>query len=365
MIKVLIVDDSAVQCELLKHIFSADADIQIVGTAANGAEALRSIALHKPDVATMDIEMPVMDGFQATRHIMETDPLPIVIISSHWNAQETAKTMQAMQAGAVATIEKPHGPGHPDYNRQAQHVLRTVKAMAGVRVVKRWNNSKYQPATPIETTGENTSINAQHVSRGSASASRSQAKKRNLELVAIGASTGGPPVLQTILQGLSINFPAPILIVQHMTSGFTDGLREWLVQSTGIPIHLGCQGAELLSGNAYLAPDNYHMGIDASRRLVLNDGPAENGLRPAVSFLFHSVAAFYPTTSAAVLLTGMGRDGAAALSVLRERGATTFAQDQASSLVHGMPGEAIKLGAAEHILPPRKIVEALRALCAM
>ena len=274
MIRVLVVEDSSVVRALLVHILRSDPDIEVIGTASDGAEALEFIAGQKPDVVTMDIHMPRVDGLEATRRIMETQPVPIVIVSANWNADEVATTFRAMEAGAVALVEKPRGMGHPDSEAMAAKLVQTVKTMSEVRVVRRW--ARARPA-------------------GSASAAPPASDLRRttapLHLVAVGVSTGGPPVLQTILSGLPKDFPVPLLIVQHIAAGFIGGLVDWLGPATGWPVHVAVHGQEPLPGHAYFAPDGAQMGIERSgRRIALSEDAApENGLRPAVSYLFRSV----------------------------------------------------------------------------
>jgi len=215
--------------------------------------------------------------------------------------------------------------------------------MSEVRVIKRWTRQRSadapKPDAPAET--------------------KTSAK---IELVAIGASTGGPPVLQTILAGFEKDFPAPILIVQHIAAGFVGGLAEWLARTTRLPVHLATNGARALPGHVYIAPDGLHTGVEKGGRIVLAAAPPENGLRPAVSWLFRSVAEHFGPRSAGVLLTGMGADGAAELRLMREHGAVTLVQDRESSVIFGMPGEAVKMGAALHVLPPQRIVATLDAI---
>jgi two-component system chemotaxis response regulator CheB len=183
-----------------------------------------------------------------------------------------------------------------------------------------------------------------------------------LRIVAIGASTGGPPVLQTILAALPTTFPAPVVIVQHMAAGFSRGFIEWLAQSSALPVHLATHGESMFPGHVYLAPDEVQMKVARHDRIVLTRDEPENGLRPSVSCLFRSVAEVYGCDAVAGLLTGMGRDGAEELRLLKEKGAVTFAQDKDSSVVHGMPGEAIRLDAAMLVLPPEKIAAVLTSL---
>jgi two-component system chemotaxis response regulator CheB len=180
-----------------------------------------------------------------------------------------------------------------------------------------------------------------------------------IRVVVIGASTGGPPALQTILAGLPKDFPAPVLIVQHMAAGFIAGFAEWLAQSVSLLVHVAAQGEPILPGHVYIAPDDYQMKVERGGKIVLTRDAPENGLRPSVSYLFRSIAETYGCDAIAGLLTGMGRDGAEELRLLKERGAVTFAQDKDSSVVHGMPGEAIRLDAAMFILPPDKIAAVL------
>lgn len=343
MVKVLIVEDSPVQQALIGHILSSDPEVSVIGTANNGAEAVEFVTRQRPDVITMDLNMPQMNGLDATRRIMETTPVPIVIVSANWDPQEVATTFRAMEAGALAGVEKPRGLGHKDFSSTAQQLVQTIKLMSEVKVVRRW--PRRQPEQP-----------AQLVVPPLPEMSKPTTA---IKVVAIGASTGGPPVLQTLLSSLPKQFSVPVLIVQHIAVGFLPGLVEWLSQVTHFPVRIAAHGDLLLPGHAYLAPDNFHLGIERGPRTILSQTLPENNLRPAVSYLFRSVAETLGNQAIGVLLTGMGKDGAAELKVLREKGAITIAQDKESSAVHGMPGEAIQLGAAAHVLPPERIVEAL------
>ncbi len=338
MIKVLIVEDSQVIRDFLAFLLSSDPDIQVIGTAGNGEEAVRAVRQKKPDVVTMDIIMPVMDGFEATRVIMETCPTPIVIVSASWEPGEVAKTFRAMEAGAIAALEKPVGVSHPDHKKQAKELIQTVKLMSEVKVVRR------RPRTPQET-----------FKSASASPVASFSADTDMKVVAIGASTGGPPVIETILSGLPKNFPAPLLIVQHIAAGFVQGFAEWLAVSSGVPVRIASDGEYPLPGCVYLAPDDLQMGIGSSGRIILSSGAPENGLRPSVSWMFRSVAEIFGKNAVGVLLTGMGKDGADELKRMREKGAITIVQDRETSVVYGMPGEARRIDAASYILSPSGI----------
>ena len=337
-VKVLLADDSAVTRMLLQHLLNSEPGIQVIGVVTDGQEALDFLmnGTHRPDVVLMDIHMPRLDGFEATRRIMETRPLPIVICTATADPKEVAVVFRSMEAGAVACVEKPVSPEHPDFAASARNLLETIRLMSEVKVVRRWPKPRAvgTPPPPLVT-------------------------DTSLKIVGIGASTGGPPVLQTILSGLPKDFPAPVLIVQHIARGFVPGLIEWLNQTTGLHVHIAAHGSAALPGHAYIAPDDFHLGVAAGGRLNLSRVEPENGLRPAVSYLFRSLAEVCGPAAIGVILTGMGKDGAQELKQMRDRGSWTIAQDRATSVVHGMPGEAIQLGAAIEVLPADRIAQSL------
>lgn len=340
MIRVLVVEDSPVVREFLVSILDSDPGIQVVGTASDGDQVLDAVRRTRPDLITMDIHMPRLNGLEATRRIMETEPTPIIIVSGSDDPDEVVTTFDAMDAGALAVLRRPNGVGHPAYEVTARELVQTVKSMSEVKLVRRW---------PRRNTGGATV----HTS------ARESARAR---VVAIGASTGGPPVLQTILSSLPKDFPVPIVVVQHITAGFSQGFIEWLAQSSTLPVHLARHGDSMRPGHVYLAPDEVQMKVARRERIVLADESPENGLRPSVSCLFRSVAEVYGGDAVAGLLTGMGRDGARELRLLKDNGAVTFVQDKESSVVHGMPGEAIRLDAAILVLPACEIATALADL---
>lgn len=344
-INVLVVDDSAVARMHLVHLLEADPQIRVIGAVNDGQSALDFIKERVPDAILMDIHMPGMDGFEATRRIMETQPVPIIICTATTNPREVATTFRVLEAGAIACVEKPIGREHPDFEAMAANLLQTVKLMSEVKVVRRWPRSQlFTPPKPVVRPVELRSPPA------------------GIRLIGMGASTGGPPVLQTILASLAKDFPVPILIVQHIAHGFLPGLAEWLNQTTGVQVQIAAYGAIPLPGHVYLAPDSFHMGLGASGRIILTKEEPENGLRPAISYLFRSLAEVCGPDAVGVLLTGMGKDGAAELKLMKDRGATTIAQDRESSVVYGMPAEAIALGGAMHVLPADKIADLLVTL---
>jgi two-component system chemotaxis response regulator CheB len=337
-IRVLLVDDSPVACALLLHLIDGDPLLEAVGVAADGEEGVFAAARLRPDVVVMDIHMPRRDGFSAARQIMETCPTRIVMVTASTRAKDVASTFQALEAGALAVLAKPTGPGDPAFESVAAELLQTVRLMAAVPVVRRWPRSR-RPAVPVAV-----------------------ASTARVGVVAFGASTGGPIVLQEILSRLPQDLPVPLLIVQHISLGFAEGFAEWLAKSTGHAVRVAVHGEPALPGVAYVAPNGAQMRLLANRHIDLADAPAEHGLKPSVSYLFRSLAATFGSATIGVLLTGMGRDGARELKMLRDTGAVTIAQDSATSIVFGMPGEAVKLGAAMYVLPPDAIAATLNRL---
>jgi two-component system chemotaxis response regulator CheB len=342
-IGVLVVDDSPVVQLLLSHVINADPALHVVGTAHDGESALDFLSRNKPDVVLMDVQMPRMNGLEATRRIMETTPLPIIMCSANMQREEVNTSFQALDAGALAFVEKPVGPGHARFDHMVKELTQSLKLMSEVKVVRRWRHKRRSDAADTL-------------------APSAPKPRGGIALVAIGSSTGGPPVIQTILSGLPQGFAAPVLIVQHIAAGFLDGMVEWLAKTTGVSTHMAKHGGPTEPGHVYLAPDNCHMGVGHGGHILLSHDPPESGLRPSVSYLFRSVAASYGPKAAGVLLSGMGGDGAHELKTMKERGAITIAQDAETCVVHGMPGEAIRLGAATYVLSPRQIAATLAGL---
>ena len=341
MIKVLIVDDSKVIQEFLAHILTSDPEIQIVGFASSGSEAIEIARLKKPDIITMDIHMPGLDGYTATHAIMETIPTPIVIVSGSVNTKELSRIFKAIEVGALAVILRPPGFENPLFAAAQKELIQTVKLMSEVKVVRLFPRMRKNENIPA------------------ALPQNSEKDLKQIRVIAIGASTGGPTVLQKILSRLPKDLPVPVLIVQHIAAGFVNGFKEWLSATSGIPIKIAEHGEPLTAGVGYIAPDNFHMGISNSKKIILSDNPPENGSRPSAGYLFRSVAQSVGQDALGVLLTGMGKDGAADLKTMREKGAITIVQNEESSIVFGMPGEALRIGAADKALSPEKISDIL------
>ena len=334
-IRVLVVDECQVTRMFLVHLIEQEPALHVVGALGRGDLAVAFVQQTPPDVVLMDIHMDGMDGFEATRNIMESRPVPVVMCSAVTDAQAVAMAFCVYEAGAVALVEKPAGGDHPEQVRRAAELLKTLRLMSEVKVIRRWGR------------------------KTQAAAAQLPARARSIDLVAIGASTGGPPSLQVLLGALDKDFPVPILVVQHISAGFLAGLSEWLGQTTALQVQIAAHGIEPLPGHVYLAPDDFHLAVDDHGLMRLDKAPPEHGLRPAVDHLFHSVARHCGPNAIGVLLTGMGKDGAQGLLAMHDRGATTLVQDRATSVVYGMPGEAVALGAAGQVLPLDRISGAL------
>jgi two-component system chemotaxis response regulator CheB len=347
MIKVLVVEDSLVVREFLIQILNSDPEIEVVGIACDGEEAVKAVKEKAPDIITMDIHMPKLNGFDATRKIMENNPTPIIIVSGSSTSEEIATTFHALESGALVVSRRPAGIGHPDYEATAKELIQTVKLMSEVKVIRRWPRILKKIADSQASLIP--PVNLKEI-------------EPDIQLVAIGASTGGPIALQKIISQLPKDFPVPVVIVQHISEGFIYGFTEWLNGSSSVPIHVAENDEYLLPGHVYIAPDGHQIAVTGGNRVVLRQEKPENGLRPSVSYLFRSVAKSFGHRAIGILLTGMGKDGAKELKQMKEGGAITIVQEKDSCVIFGMPGEAIKLDAATYVFPPEKIAEALISL---
>jgi two-component system, chemotaxis family, protein-glutamate methylesterase/glutaminase len=339
-IKLLVVEQSDALRTLRLNILSSEPRIQIVGTVQCGQDALNFLSREVPDVILMDVGLSELDAFETTRRIMETHPVPIVICGSGDNPRETIGTLRSMEAGAVAWVDKPIGKSGNEFKVAAAEMVQTIKLMSEVIVVRRWAPGRHKKP-PV----------------GAVTTPSSRRSTGCVEIIGIGASTGGPPVLQSILASLPKDFSVPVLIVQHISRGFLVAMAEWLDQTTALKVHVATHGMNPLPGHVYLAPDELHMAMTKGQ-IVLSATETDYGSRPSVAHLFRSLAD-YGAGAVGVILTGMGKDGARELGRMKALGAYTIAQDRETSVVHGMAGEAISLGAASCVLPADKIAAAL------
>jgi two-component system chemotaxis response regulator CheB len=345
MINVLIVEDSRVISAYLEEILTREDDIRVIGNVSDGKAAIEFIKTEKPDLVTMDIDLPVMNGLDATRVIMSSTPVPIVIVTGSRDVRDVQTSIDALSAGALALLEKPAGPGHPDADQQAAALVNMVRLMAEVKVITRKFAVKKQEPSGL---------------KASVAVRPGPLRIDKTEIVGVGVSTGGPVVLQKVFSSITTDFPFPVVVVQHMTDGFLEGLVSWLNQSLKIPCHVAQQGQQILPGNIYFAPNRYQMGISRSGYILLEDCRRFKGICPSVAHLFNSLAVNYQSHVLAMLLTGMGNDGAAELKLLRVAGSVTIAQDKKSSLIHGMPGAAIQMQAAEFVMSSDEITQMLK-----
>jgi two-component system chemotaxis response regulator CheB len=345
MLRILIVEDSSVVAMLLKAIFEQQPDMKVIGHAKNGREGVQLAHELKPDVITMDIRMPVMDGFEATRLIMADNPVPIVVISSSVDDEELRITFRAIEEGALAVMEKPRGFTHPDFQTISRDLVDTVRAMSQVKLFRRHKIERPKDVDIYETA--------------------IQQRTKAYELIAIGCSTGGPQVLHQIFSLLPVGLPVPIVVTQHMSKGFIGGLIAWLGGNTLLDVKLAAQGESLKAGTIYFAPDNHHLQVVRGKSgliVHLDNGEKINGFCPSASTMFKSIAQTSQNRAVGVLLTGMGVDGADGLLALRRAGGHTVVQDEESAVVYGMPGAAIALDAVDQVVAINKMAAYLGSI---
>jgi two-component system chemotaxis response regulator CheB len=338
MIRILIVEDSPTVRILLKNVLESDPELKVIGSARNGLQAIKQSKLLKPDLITMDIRMPVMDGFEATRRIMAECPTPIVVVSIDIDDPTLQIAFNAIKVGALDVVEKPAGLLHKDFEKISQRLISSVKLMSQVKVVR------------------------QRFSFGSKRPLSKPMNSPRRQIVAVGASTGGPAALNTFLKSLPATFPLPIVIVQHMSAGFLKGLINWLQSECALSIVTASQGQRIQPSTVYFAPDGCHLELRRRQILTFNYNPPVNYVRPSVNVLFESVAQSYRAATIGILLTGMGKDGAIGLKKIHDHGGLTIVQDQSSSVVYGMPKAAVELAAVDYILPIDQIGPRLKQL---
>jgi two-component system chemotaxis response regulator CheB len=332
-VRVLVADDSEIFRELLSRIIASEAGFEVVAAAGDGNTAAAMARDLKPDVITMDLNMPDADGFSGIARIMAETPTPILVLTA--DRQEVVG-FRALSLGALDILEKP--AASVDLADYGQLLRSRLRLLAGVKVIRHLRGLRGR--------------------RGAVPAAKGRA-----EAIVIGASLGGPRALATLLRGLTREFPAPVAIVQHIADGFTEGLASWLAQESRLEVREAEDGEVLQPGRVLLAPTGKHLVLGQGVA-HLSDAPAVDTFKPSVTPLFLSAARAYGSRCCGVILTGMGRDGAEGMKVLKESGAYTIAQDEASSAVFGMPRAAIELGAVDRILPldeiPRALLEVVR-----
>ncbi|MDG9922912.1 MULTISPECIES: chemotaxis protein CheB [unclassified Pseudomonas] len=341
--RVLVVDDSPVSRMLLRAVLEGEG--YEVREASTGDEALQVLTGFTPDIVTMDVHMPGMDGYETTERILESYALPVVILSASINHQASATAMRALEAGALAVLEKPAGPTAVDFEERIDELLRTLRSMVQVKIVRRKRRaSEMGPADTPPLVMQTAACAPQ--------------------LVAISASAGGPLAVKALLQSLAPQQPWPLVLVQHIAPGFLPSFRDWLATLTPIPIVIAERGQRLTSGALHLAPDGHHLGFAANRSVILDDAPPEEHVRPAANYLFRSVARHFGKQAIGIQMSGMGRDGAQGLAEMCQAGALTLVQEPSTAVIDSMPKAAIGLQAARQVLSPEGIANLLNAIAA-
>ncbi|MEO5588199.1 MAG: chemotaxis-specific protein-glutamate methyltransferase CheB [Gemmatimonadaceae bacterium] len=351
MIRVLVAEDSPTARQLLVSMLSDDPEIEVIAEATTGTEAVEMALRLLPDIVTMDVQMPELDGLGATERIMASAPCPILIVSSLARDADISLSLDATRAGALLVLPKPEGPNSSLFEGERRHLVSMVKALSRVKVVRRRRSPETGPESMA--IGKRRSPTEPMRVRGPAS------------LVAIGSSTGGPAALRDLTLELPRNFAVPILVVQHIARGFVDGLARWLGADTGIKVKVAEDGEIALPGTMYIATDSRHLEVRRDEggrfRLVLTATSPVGTFRPSVTRLFESAADAVGDRLLAVVLTGMGDDGVAGLVAVKDRGGSVIAQDEGSSVIYGMPREAVRTGLVDSVLPlsaiPRRLVE--------
>jgi two-component system chemotaxis response regulator CheB len=342
LIKVLIVDDSPLVCKILSKIINDDPELIVVGIANTGKAAIELVPKLKPHLITMDINMPDTDGFEATRHIMAYSPTPILIVSSSVFKKGMDLVFKALAYGALDVLEKPNIDSSVNGGISADDLTKRIKMLSRVKVIThpagKWKQTMAaEPVKPSKPAGS----------------------PENGKIVAIAASTGGPQALLAILKALPKDFPAGIVIVQHIAAGFAEGLADWLDKECQIPVKLATQGVRIKPGCAYIAPTGSHTRVLEGGMIRLTDEPPFEGQKPSANILFESIAQIYRSQAIGVILSGMGSDGAVGLKKIHDIHGRVIAQDEASCVVFGMPKTAIELGVVNETLPIGQIAQRL------
>ncbi|MER2267636.1 chemotaxis-specific protein-glutamate methyltransferase CheB [Methylobacterium oxalidis] len=349
-IRVMLVEDSLVVRQLLAHIVGRDPRLTLVAAVASAEEALEQIAAVRPDVISMDIRLPGIDGLEATRRIMAEHPTPIVVVADAVEDSSLRISMNALRAGALSVVEKPVATTHSGYDAVAGEICTQLRIMAQVPVIRR------RP------------IGSEWAGRRAAARSTSEAAPEigpsdRPTVIAIAASTGGPPALARVIGALPEGFPLPVLVVQHMGAAFMEGFAAWLNGVVPLPVALAVDGERAEGGRVYVAPGDRHLEIGAGGILRILDSAPVGGQRPAATVLFRSVARQAGRAGIGVLLTGMGEDGALGLLDMQRSGAQTIAEHESTAVVYGMPAAAVRLSAARSVLPLDRVAgEILRSV---
>lgn len=340
-IKVLLIDDSPVALNILGRILSSAPDIKVVGTANDGRKGLDLIPLIKPDVVSVDLHMPHMDGLEFVKECMARHPKPILVISV--SVQEGSQNIfKLLEAGAIDVFAKPRSGIESEYDKRALELISKIRILSGVRPIRRTSSAK---SGKPEMQG--TSLHM---------------PQSGFDIVAIGASTGGPQTLEEILTHLPANFPLPVVCVQHIGDEFLEGFIEWMASLCRVKVKIARSGESPEAGTVYFPDKGAHLKMGTDGRFSHSPEPPCDGHRPSVTVMMKSLAGYYGNRMIGILLTGMGRDGAEGMKEISKAGGMTIAQSEATSIVFGMPKAAIELKAAKYVLAPEEIVRVLNII---
>ena len=356
-IRVLVVDDSAFMRKVLTGLISSDPQLQVCGEARDGRDAVAQVEALKPDVISMDINMPHMDGLQATEVIMSSNPHPVLIVSSE--SREGAEvTLKALQLGAIDFVAKPSSGIDLDMSSIQDELCRKLKMAAKVRVVRTAarSNGQQKPATESSTPA---TIQPGRVNGGSVGEPVGNRGAGKFPIVVIASSTGGPATLMKLIPEFPADFPGAVIVVQHMPGNFTAQFSKQLADASSLKVKEAEAGEIVVPGQVYVCPGSNHLRVSATGRIVLDDGPRISGYRPCADLTLESVVAYCGANAVAVILTGMGNDGSKGVQLVKTAGGHVIAQDESTAVIFGMPQEAIKTGAVDQVLPIEAIYAAV------
>jgi two-component system chemotaxis response regulator CheB len=355
--RIVVVDDSPVQRRFLRAAVDASSDLTVVGEARNGKEAVALVARLRPSAVLMDLDLPVMSGIEAIERIMAASPTPILVYSAHVKGEESANALEALAAGAVDVLAKLTPADMMPLDDYAEQVRRRLRVAARVRVITHPRGKLRSRGIPVGTAAVRGTVAAEPLVLDD------DEIRKDVKLIAIGASTGGPQALHTVLRALPPDLHQAVLVVQHMAEGFIPGLVAWLDQLVPLPVVQGQSGHRLKPGVITVAPSGSNLLVQDDRLRVLCVPPEPGQFHvPGIDQCFGSIADALGPDAIGVLLTGMGRDGAAGLRAMRDRGAVTLGQDEATSTVYGMPQAAVAMDAVDHQVPVEQVAPTLLSL---